>query len=302
MPLFRRESEEERQRRTAEAAAAEASLRSLESGGLPLNAQRRLQEMREGGKNFFTSDLSVDEFLLSRHAGLRPISQVMGSSISRVARPVGLSWGGTGEIAQLSQGINDTRSRALSRLLEEASLLGAHAVVGVRINQREFEWTSELIEFTAVGTAVRLQEEIEGSQPALTDLSGQEFWKLYSAGFWPVAICASTSVYHVYSSGWGSVNLMFGGFQNQELTDFSAGSYAARELAMRRIYAQAQAAGASGLVGVRIAQHHRVLQETDNTNVPIRMLFTFTAMGTAVSALPESAGVPRPRPVLELDQ
>src|SRR5579871_1274505 len=142
MPLFRRDSDEEKQRRAAEAAEAQASLQALASGGLPLNARRRLDEVRTRGGAFFTTDLSVDEFLLTRQSGLSSISQVMGSSISRVARPMGLSWGGTGEVVQLSQGVNDTRSRALARLLEEAKLVGAHAVVGVRIVQRNFEWTS----------------------------------------------------------------------------------------------------------------------------------------------------------------
>ena len=47
--------------------------------GIPEDAMRRLAEMRPGQPtSLFTSDLSVNEFLLVREAGFRPLGLVLG--------------------------------------------------------------------------------------------------------------------------------------------------------------------------------------------------------------------------------
>src|SRR3954463_3316633 len=74
------ESDEARARR-------EASQRSLEQGGLPLNAVERLKEQaaRQGAPGqLFTSDLSASELALVRHAGYHALGQVMGSTVYRI--------------------------------------------------------------------------------------------------------------------------------------------------------------------------------------------------------------------------
>ncbi len=48
--------------------------------GIPEHARERLRRMRESGR-FFTSDLSVNEFLLVKQAGFEPLGLVLGSSI-----------------------------------------------------------------------------------------------------------------------------------------------------------------------------------------------------------------------------
>src|SRR4051812_3747083 len=50
---------------------------------LPVHARERLAEMRE--RKLFTSDLSVNEFVLVREAGFDPVGMVMGTSIYQVA-------------------------------------------------------------------------------------------------------------------------------------------------------------------------------------------------------------------------
>ena len=54
----------------------------VESGGIPLAAERRLQELGAPGA-MFTSGLSVNEFALLRRMGPRPVAQVMGASVVR---------------------------------------------------------------------------------------------------------------------------------------------------------------------------------------------------------------------------
>ena len=84
MPLFRRGSDDDREAQQAAAAEQAASLAALERGELPLRAQQRLGEIGKGGGGVFTSDLSVGEFALGHAIGLRPLAQVMGSSIYHV--------------------------------------------------------------------------------------------------------------------------------------------------------------------------------------------------------------------------
>src|SRR5512140_2464407 len=49
---------------------------------LPQHARERLASMRQ--HHFFTSDLSVNEFLLVKEAGFQPLGLVMGSSIFHI--------------------------------------------------------------------------------------------------------------------------------------------------------------------------------------------------------------------------
>lgn len=105
-----------------------------------------------------------------------------------------------------------------------------------------------------------------GRALATTDLSVDELLLVHEAGFDPVGLVMGSSVYHV-GFQWSSVN------QSQELTMLSAAMYNARELAMRRMEAEAAMLGGHGVVGVQLdIQFH----EWGDT------VGEFTAIGTAV--------------------
>ena len=163
MPRFGRtrrpepETEEARLRR-------EASEQSLRAGGLPLNATERLREqarLAASGAPFFTSDLSVNELLLTREAGWEPLGQVMGSSVYQV----GLEWktynwrdsdrgrAFSYEMEVTTHGNAEVRRLALGRLRQEAALLQASGVVGLRIERNRFEGVTGTVELVAIGTA-----------------------------------------------------------------------------------------------------------------------------------------------------
>jgi uncharacterized protein YbjQ (UPF0145 family) len=97
------------------------SLERLESGQIPLGAERRLDRLREGS-GLFTSDLSVPEFSLTRQIGLQPLTQVMGSCVYQVgwqyAREAVNSWGRAvfQEMDAITDAWNEARRRALSRV------------------------------------------------------------------------------------------------------------------------------------------------------------------------------------------
>jgi uncharacterized protein YbjQ (UPF0145 family) len=89
------------------------------------------------------------------------------------------------------------------------------------------------------------QRAASGRVLATTDLSVDEFLLLRRAGFEPVGMVVGSSVYHVgnQTGSWK---------QNQELQVLTSAMYNARELAMSRMEAEAQALGASGVVGVKL--------------------------------------------------
>ncbi len=123
------------------------SLARIEQGGIPLSAERRLRELgTSDGAGSFTSDLSVNGFALCHQLGLKPLSQVMGSSIYQMGYQS--SWGNMGyggamlfELDTLSEALNEVRGRALVRLGEEARHVGADAVVGVQTRAGESQLT-----------------------------------------------------------------------------------------------------------------------------------------------------------------
>ena len=102
--------------------------------GVPQDAMRRLAELRPGRPGaIFTSDLSVNEFLLVREVGFRPLGLVLGSSIYHVGLQVG-RWGKNQELDVLSQAMYHARELAMTRMEAEADALGADGVVGVRLD------------------------------------------------------------------------------------------------------------------------------------------------------------------------
>jgi uncharacterized protein YbjQ (UPF0145 family) len=285
-PLFRRGSDDDRAARQAADAQEAASLAALERGELPLRAQQRLREIGDTGSRFFTSDLSVGEFALVDGIGLRPLAQVIGSSIYHVGwqqRPgsFGMQLAGIStELTVVSQAWNTARLRAFARLEQEAMLVGADAVVGVRLTVGRHDWAAGAIEYVAVGTAVSNVHAEHSERPALTDLSGQDYWKLWKAGHRPLGVVGASTVHYVVA-GFATQRAVSGfssSWVNQELADFTRGVYDARETALGRMTAEARQHGAVGVVGVSIV-HEMEQREAGGRR---DLLVTFHVLGTAI--------------------
>jgi uncharacterized protein YbjQ (UPF0145 family) len=183
----------------------QASLNELVNGRLPLRAQQRLAE--ETKDNLFTSDLTVNEFLLARESNMEVVSQVMGSCIYHIGLIRDYK-GATGEIEPISDAYRQSRTLAMWRLHLEVQAVGADAVVGVRLKERWITMGShgkggddggEIIEFTVFGTAVKAPWiNHPPGKPILTDLSGQDLWALSRDGFEPCGFLFEFCRYHVW--------------------------------------------------------------------------------------------------------
>lgn len=205
------------------------SLRSLAQGGLPLRAQRRIHEHNQAAQPLFTSTFSAAEGVVAAATGITPISQVMGSSVYHV----GFSFydnSGSGELTALTRAYEHARSLALGRMQQEATLLRAHAVVDVRFERREFEWGTDLLEFQAMGTAVRLANAPVPERAALTLLSVDDLYKLHLARYTPVAIAMGNCFWYEDHADCSSE----GSWYSQELASHTRAARQARGLAIER--------------------------------------------------------------------
>ena len=266
-----------------------------QASDLPMHARERLNIMRGDAthRGLFTSDLSVNEFLLVREAGFEPVGLVVGSSIYHIGFQFS-NWKQNMEVNVLTQAMYHARSLAMTRMEEEANALGADGIVGVRLVITSYEWGESMAEFMAIGTAIRSRSGQQYrnalGKPFTSDLSGQDFWTLLKAGYRPVGMVMGTCVYHVAHQSFGQMMRQIG--QNVEYANFTQAIYDARELAMERMQAEAAGLGAQGVVGVNIVEDSRGWGSH---------VIEFFAVGTAIIPISAEHQIPPPALTLSLN-
>ncbi len=257
---------------------------------LPEATEHRLEELEHG---LFTSDLSVNEFLLVKEVGFHPVGLVMGSSIYHTGIQT-RKWNQSQEMTKLTEAMYNARELAMTRMEEEAAELGADGVVGVRLDVNYYEWGKDAAEFIAIGTAVKAEDGVSRhnklGKPFTSDLSGQDFWTLSQTGYTPQGLVMGTCVYHIAHRGLGQTLGTTG--QNVELPNFTQALYEARELAMTRMQDEANQLGATGIVGVRLEEKSH--QWGSHT-------IEFLAIGTAVTRSGGGVTLTKPTTIISLD-
>jgi uncharacterized protein YbjQ (UPF0145 family) len=263
---------------------------------IPPHAKERLKGLRSSvhSTGVFTSDFSVNEFLLVRKAGFEPIGLCVGSCVYHVGIQYG-SWNKNQELDVLSKAMYHARELALSRMRAEASAMGADGIVGVKLTIKRLEWDAHLLEFIAIGTGVVHGDGHTGFRahdggPFTSDLSGQDFWALSRTGYQPVSFVLGVCVYHVAHQSFRQAWKTMG--RNAEMPNFTQATYDAREIAMTRMQAEAERDGATGVVGVRVTEENFIWGEH---------AIEFLALGTSVRQVDPNATVPAPAMVMPMD-
>ncbi len=266
------------------------SILALESGDIPVTAKERIRLELAKGSKFFSSDLTVREFLLTKEAGIEPIAQVMGTAFYNVS-----FWGSymgpmrsTGELEKITHAQTEARKLALNRMKLEAKLLGASGVIGVRLQVKEAQYAQRMTEFTAYGTAVRIPSYPPEAEPFTSDLNGQDFWQLFKAGYRPKGVVMGLCSYYL-NTNWRSFVQQYGflglgGFKNQEIEQYTNGFYEARNRAINRMTQEMYEIQADGMVGMNITHNIDEIRYGDSSNSQVDLLINFTALGTAVDA------------------
>jgi uncharacterized protein YbjQ (UPF0145 family) len=193
---------------------------------LPPAARERLAEQR--ATRSWGSTLAVNEFAAISKVGFEPVGQVLGAAVYNIGDagdedcPYGLAvyrgegspmyrpaGGGPrfgvapvppsgaaaiGSARPLVSVLYQARRAAISRMTTECTALGGLGVIGVRLEVGPFGDDEEILEFRALGTAVRAPGVASRAQPFASDLSGQDFTKLVAHGWMPVGLALGVAV------------------------------------------------------------------------------------------------------------
>lgn len=256
----------------------EADRDALARGEVPASTRARLE--RERARSLpWTSTLSVSEWALARSVGAEPVGLVMGSSVYHTGWSYLPSWQ-SGELEAPTRAAHAVRALALERLRQEASLLGAHGVVAVRLERSDRDWGSDLMEFTAVGTAVRFPRAQAVPRPFLATVGADDLYRLLQAGWLCVDLCLGVSVAYL-ATDWTSM-WQAGSWTNTEVDAFTSATYTVRELAMRRLAETARAARADGVIAYDINLSVERVERGGGGQERTDHVLEFVAMGTAV--------------------
>ena len=269
---------------------------SYEAGslaGIPASGRERIARMKQDvARGFFTSDLSVNEFLLVKQSGFEPLGLVLGSSIYHIGFQQAM-WNQSQELGVLTQAMYHARELAMTRMEEEADQLGADGIVGVRLDIGRYEWGADLAEFIAVGTAVKHRagelHRAPNGRPFTSDMNGQDFATLLRAGYRPAGLVMGNCVYHVGRQGMLASLKQVG--RNVEMPNYTQALYEARELAMERMQREADELQSGGIVGARIIERSHGWGSH---------VIEFFAIGTAVVPTSEEHEIEKPTMVLPL--
>ena len=193
---------------------------------LPPAARERLAEQRE--TRSWGSTLAVNEFAAISKVGFQPVGQVLGAAVYNIGDagdeecPYGVtvyrregiptyrSPGGGPRLVQapvaptgaaaigsarpLVSVLYQARRAAIRRMTTECTALGGLGVIGVRLEVGPFGDDEDILEFRALGTAIRAPGVVSRAEPFASDLSGQDFTKLVGHGWIPVGLALGVAV------------------------------------------------------------------------------------------------------------
>jgi hypothetical protein len=277
----------------------------------------------------FTSGLTVPDFAACLQMGLEPVGYVQGLCVVQwqwygLGSPFGMfaspyvadgssysatwrcphgfvsaehrAWGQNFEQPWIESAWSNGFGIAYTRLLEEATSLGAHGVVGL-VDTAEHLGDMGVVEFRLRGTAVRIDgARPPADKPWTTYLAGQRLAKLFEAGYVPVAVAAAAASVRVFancitqyltegtSMVWGAQGA------EVEIEQLSEAHTAVRRIAREQVRAQL---GGDSLHGAAMRTTASELGEGDAE-------LQCVLHGNRVRRVKTFAALPSPRPTVRL--
>jgi uncharacterized protein YbjQ (UPF0145 family) len=139
----------------------------------------------------------------------------------------------------------EARRAAIARMTTECAELGGHGVVGVSLTIGAFPTGG--LEFKAIGTAVRAPGAAALARPFTSDLSGQDFAKLFLDGWMPVGLALGISV-GARHDDWVTVTQTRWGAGNTEVSGYTDVMTQTRHDAREQLERDVARQGADGVV------------------------------------------------------
>jgi uncharacterized protein YbjQ (UPF0145 family) len=247
-----RRMEEEAQRHQAHGLTGVTSELKRVSGLMEFLAIGSSVKARDHAGPFFTTACSGQDLYCQLDAGYEPRHFVIGN----VAYALGVGRGimgalrgfAGGEVKQFSDMYNRTRHMALERIENEARERGANAVVDILTHIVPFG--PGVKEMLMIGTASHHPALGNPTRPITSELTGEELWNLAKIGYAPLRLVLGTSVYALGFGG--GIATFFKSFTRGEVNAVTRLIYEARENCLEHLRADAEAAGADAVVGVKL--------------------------------------------------
>lgn len=225
---------------------------ALDRGDIPEGAQTRIR--RTMAKELpWMSTLDIPDLYLADEVHMTPLVQVTGSSVFRAASDMNgrIYLDSNYDAANLVYAYYRAKNDAVDRLLKEAAMAGAHAVVDATF--RFARWDANAIECTVIGTAAAFHGLRPPRRALVSPLSGEEFYKLMQRGWIPVNYCLGYH-WHCMPVGYRTRGMASSwNYQNQELTSVTERFSQTRRSAIQKMVSDAKGGPrVDGFVGVKI--------------------------------------------------
>jgi hypothetical protein len=217
------------------------------------------------------------ELALARHKGIRPLTMVSGTCWYHY----GWSW---------TEGHAEGWHLALARMQQEAIAVGANAIVDVKMRKIKLA-TGDSMDFTVLGTAVRVSGLEASRHPVVATVPALEFVRLLEAGIVPVGIAIGARYDFLYPGSSYSANLMQGGtwsFANAELPELGQFWENILRFALFELRNDAERQGGGVLAHTHFGQ---ILKIEEGGDSPPRFLGRHIVIGTVVDSA-RFAGIP----------
>jgi uncharacterized protein YbjQ (UPF0145 family) len=247
-------------------------LESLRSGSVPTSTRVRLEAACSGSSPWIAT-LTPAELFITRSHGIRPIASVSATCWLHY----GWSW---------TLGHSQGWETALRRLREEAKAAGANAVLDVKMRTIPLGIESSM-DFTLIGTAVKIDGLPPSSDPIVATVPALEFVKLLEADVVPIGI--AIGAHYQWMNDWrGTARQKWMG--NVESSQLSNLWEQVRQRAHNELRERAQSQGNGVLAHINFSQ----IFELEGTNDTKRYLVRHIVIGTTVDA---QRGVPIPHEI-----
>lgn len=247
-------------------------LASLQTGRVPGPMRERLEGARAGTLPWVAT-LTPSELLIVRSHGLRPIAAVSATCWLHY----GSSW---------TEGHAQGWEMAVRRLSQEAQVAGANAVLDVKMRTVPIRIENSM-DFTLVGTAVRVEGLPPSPNPVIATVPALEFVQLLEADVVPTGIAVGAHFQWIsdwYGGAAGS------GWWNNEATGLSMLWEEVRKCAHDDLRQNAQGRGNGVLAHVNFSQ----MFEREVEHQPKQYLARHIVVATTVDAV---RGVPIPHDI-----
>ena len=241
----------------------------FDAEGVPNFVHRRLEEDRQGQRPWVAT-MTAAELALAKSHGLQMLATITSSCWMHY----GFSW---------TRGHAEGWQKALARMQAEARVLGANAVVDVKMVTVPSGGDSSM-DYSLIGTAVKIAGLPPSPNPIVATVPALEFMSLLEAGIVPVGLAIGAQYdwapqtqrdYSVLTQGWGS--------RNGQLVDLGHFWERVRRQAHAELRQDTARQGMGVLAHVQFGQLFKI----ENENQPTRYLGRHIVIGTVVDYDPK---------------